>query len=65
MKLESTLGELLYIGFVAEKGKGRNYLEFDVNSSLLEWIENPRYHTRELTVKGNVKIKNGKFFKRN
>ena len=48
-----------------KKGKGRNYVEFDVNSSLLEWIENPRYHTKELTVKGNVKIKNGKFFKRN
>ena len=48
-----------------KKGKGRNYVEFDVNSSLLEWIENPRYHTKELTVKGNVTIKNGKFFKRN
>ena len=48
-----------------KKGKGRNYVEFDVNSSLLEWIENPRFHTKELTVKGNVTIKNGKFFKGN
>lgn len=46
------------------RGKGRNYVEFDVDSSLLEWVENPRYHRMELTVKGDVKIENGKFFKR-
>ncbi len=46
------------------KGKGRNYIEFDINASQLEWIENPRYHTLELTVKGDVKIENAKFVKR-
>lgn len=46
------------------RGKGKNYIEFDVDSSLLEWIENPRYHRMELTVKGSVEIKNAKFFKR-
>jgi len=47
-----------------KKGKGRNYVEFDVNSSKLEWIENPRYHRLELTVKGDVMIEKPKFFKR-
>ena len=46
------------------KGKGRNYVEFDVDSSLLEWLDNPRYHKKELTIKGDVIIKNAKFFKR-
>ena len=45
-------------------GKGKNYVEFDVDTDLLEWIENPRYHKMELTVKGDVKIRNAKFFKR-
>ncbi len=47
------------------KGKGRNYIEFDINTSqLVEWIENPRYHALELTVKGDVKIENARFVKR-
>jgi len=46
-------------------GKGKNYIEFDIDTDLLEWVENPRYHRMELTVKGDVKIKNAKFFKRN
>ena len=45
-------------------GRGRNYVEFDVDSSELEWVENPRYHRLELTVKGDVTIENPKFFKR-
>ncbi len=40
------------------RGKGKNYIEFDVDSFLLEWVENPRYHRMELTVKGSVEIKN-------
>ena len=47
-----------------KKGKGRNYVEFDVDSSKLEWVENPKYHRLELTVKGDVTIENPKFFKR-
>ena len=46
------------------RGKEKNYVEFDVDSSLLEWIENPRYHRMELTVKGDVGINNAKFYKR-
>lgn len=47
-----------------KQGKGRNYIEFDVKTDMLEWVENPRYHRMELTVKGDVKIENAKFFKR-
>ena len=47
-----------------KEGRGRNYVEFDVDSSELEWVENPRYHRLELTVKGDVTIENPKFFKR-
>lgn len=47
-----------------KKGKGRNYVEFDVDTSSLEEIENPRYHRMELTVKGDGTIKNAKYYKR-
>ena len=33
------------------------YVEFDVDSQLLEWVENPRYHRMELTIKGDEKLK--------
>lgn len=44
--------------------RGRHYVEFDADLSLLEWVENPRYHRMELTVKGNVEISNAKFIRR-
>ena len=47
-----------------KKGRGKNYIEFDVDTNSLEWVENPRYHRDELTVKGDVKIENPEFFKR-
>jgi RHS repeat-associated protein len=55
---------------VAEKnyqlapGKGRDYLETDVPKSLLEWVKNPRYGTKELTVKGRIPLINPKFYPR-
>lgn len=39
-------------------GRGRDFIETDVPTSKLEWIPNPRYHTNELTVKGDVQLKN-------
>ncbi len=59
--LSSTKAEELY---QLKKGRGKHYVEFDVDSSLLEWVENPRYHRMELTVKGDIKITNAKFFRR-
>lgn len=47
-----------------ESGKGRDYVEFDVETNRLEWVENPRYHTKELTIKGNVKVRNAKYTRR-
>ncbi|MBE6091133.1 MAG: hypothetical protein E7206_24530 [Clostridium beijerinckii] len=35
-------------------GKGRDYVEFDVPNSQLEWVKNPRYGTPELTIKDGV-----------
>ncbi|MGQ6211059.1 RHS repeat-associated core domain-containing protein, partial [Serratia sp. IR-2025] len=45
-------------------GRGRDYVETDVPNSQLEWITNPRYHTQELTVKGDVPLKNPTVTKR-
>ena len=45
-------------------GRGKHYIEFDVSSSKLEWVNNPRYHRDELTVKGDVLIENAQFFRR-
>ncbi|MDS1772058.1 RHS repeat-associated core domain-containing protein [Vibrio vulnificus] len=47
-----------------KRGKGRDYVETDVPDSQLEWVKNPRYGTPELTVKGDLLLKNAKFFRR-
>jgi hypothetical protein len=44
--------------------KGRDYVETDAPEELVEWIKNPRYHTYELTVKGDLKLNNPTFVKR-
>jgi len=44
-----------------KKGKGDHYVETDVLESKLEWVKNPRYHTYELTVKGDVVLKDPTF----
>ena len=46
------------------KGKGWNYVETDVPEELLTWKLNPRYHEYELTVKGEITLKNPTFTKR-
>jgi coenzyme F420-reducing hydrogenase beta subunit len=46
------------------KNKGRDYVETDVPEELLKWINNPRYHRLELTVKGDLQLSNPDFFKR-
>ena len=43
-------------------GRAKNYVEFDVPNSRLEWVTNPRYHTKELTVKGDINVINPKYF---
>ena len=45
-------------------GRAKNYVEFDVPNSKLEWVPNPRYHTPELTVKGDVNVIKSKYFRR-
>ena len=40
------------------KGKGRDYVETDVPASRLEMVKNPSYGTPELTVKGDLPLKN-------
>jgi hypothetical protein len=47
-----------------DKGRGKNYVETDVLKSELEWVKNPRYHTKELTIKGDVILKNPVFTRR-
>lgn len=48
-----------------KSGKGRDYVEFDVPNSQLEWVKNPRYGTPESTIKGGVdKLLNPKFTRR-
>ncbi|NHB59598.1 RHS protein, partial [Acinetobacter sp. 194] len=39
-----------------KQGKGRDYIEFDVPDSKTEWVRNPRYHTDELTIKGDFEL---------
>ncbi len=46
------------------RGKGRDYVETDVPNDKLEWVRNPRYHTDELTIKGDVILKNPKVVQR-
>ena len=46
-------------------GRGRDYVEFDVLTDNLEWVNNPRYNIPELTVKGDIKnLINPKFVRR-
>jgi hypothetical protein len=48
-----------------KQGKGRDYVEFDVPESQVEWVKNPRYGDMELTIKGGVKeMNNAEFVKR-
>ncbi len=46
------------------KGRGRDYVEFDVPTSKLEIVPNPRYGTPELTIKGDVATANPTFVRR-
>jgi RHS repeat-associated protein len=41
-----------------KRGRGRDYIETDVSNSQLEWVDNPRYGTPELTVKGDLPLNN-------
>jgi RHS repeat-associated protein len=45
-------------------GRGKDYVEFDVPNSQLEWVKNPRYGTPELTIKGNVDLQSPSFQRR-
>ena len=46
-------------------GKGRDYIEFDVPNSKLEWVKNPRYGVEELTIKGGIEeLVNPSFIRR-
>nr|WP_261809186.1 RHS repeat-associated core domain-containing protein [Vibrio zhugei] len=47
-----------------KQGRGRDYIETDVPTSMLEWVKNPRYGTLELTIKGDVLLSNEKVTKR-
>jgi len=44
--------------FQIKRGRGRDYVETDVPNSQLEWVNNPRYGTPELTVKGGLPLNN-------
>lgn len=46
------------------KGRGRDYVEAGVLEADLEWVKNQKYHTKELTTRGNVVLKNPKFLMR-
>lgn len=46
------------------KGSGRDYVERDVLEADLEWVKNQKYHTKELTVRGDVLLKNPTFVMR-
>ena len=46
------------------RGRGRDYVEFDVPVSQLEEVKNPRYGAVELTIKGSVKLECPEFFRR-
>ncbi|WP_240782888.1 hypothetical protein [Escherichia sp. E1130] len=46
-------------------GRGCDYVETDVPNEQLEWVPNPRYHTDELTAKGDITLSdNAKITKR-
>lgn len=46
-------------------GKGRDYIEFDVPNSKLEWVKNSRYGVEELTIKGGIEeLVNPSFIRR-
>jgi len=47
-----------------DPGRGRDYVETDVQSSNLEWMKNPRYGTQELTVKGDIPLQNAEIVRR-
>ncbi|WP_370387697.1 RHS repeat-associated core domain-containing protein [Snodgrassella alvi] len=47
-----------------KQGHGRDYIETDVPTEKLEWIKNPAYHTKELTIKGDVVLNNAKVYQR-
>jgi len=44
--------------------KTKHYVETDVLDDRIEWIKNPRYGNRELTVYGDLELKNPTFIKR-
>ncbi|WP_455819462.1 RHS repeat-associated core domain-containing protein [Pseudomonas cerasi] len=46
------------------RGGGRDYIETEVPSHQLEWVTNPRYHTQELTIKGDIELNDHKIFRR-
>ncbi|WP_374046160.1 HYD1 signature containing ADP-ribosyltransferase family protein [Pseudomonas atacamensis] len=46
------------------RGRGRDHIETDVPDSQLEWVKNPRHGTMELTIKGNLKLENPTFTRR-
>lgn len=46
------------------RGRASDYVETDVPNSQLEWVKNPRYGTPELTVRGDLPLKNPTFTKR-
>jgi len=47
-----------------DRGKGRNYVETDVSEDRIKWKMNPRYHVEEMTVVGDLQLKNPLFIKR-
>jgi len=47
-----------------KQGRGKDYVETDVPNSQLEWVNNPRYGTPELTVKGDLPLSNPSFKRR-
>jgi RHS repeat-associated protein len=50
--------------FQINPGRGRDYIETDVDNSRLEMIKNPRYGTEELTVKGDLPLENATITRR-
>lgn len=44
-----------------KRGKGRHYVETDAPEERLQWVTNPKYHLDELTVKGDLVLKNPTF----
>ncbi|TVO52365.1 hypothetical protein FHP91_17625 [Denitromonas halophila] len=46
------------------KGHGRDFVETDVESSRIEMIRNPRHGRVEMTVKGDLQLKNATITRR-